>query len=377
MTDGDAQTVLMPWTWEEIQHEWLGGSQSPATPSIIVEAFNRVDAAFGRPWIEATRSLGGVTSQGSLTVLHVMGIARELAALDGIPGADKLIRKIGRHDRSASSEARAIDLLRAGSPTSQIELEPAISGSTRKPDCRIRLHDTDAWVCVEVTRPDTSVETQALRETLKRLSQPIETIKRSFALELFMRRPPTEGEIELLVEHVEDVAALDGYHTEELPNNLGRLFLNEHPPGQVVLDDHGEPYRPQLGAARVIASTEPGDEPHRHIAVRIAYTDERAGAFLRSEARQLPKDAPGLIMIETGEAVGALKRWEPVLAARFRPTQHTRVSAILLFRSGFIAEDPPRLHLEAKLIPNDFAKYKLPVWIADKLAGLSESADPG
>jgi hypothetical protein len=226
-------------------------------------------------------------------------------------------------------------------------------------------------VYVEVTRPETSVETQALHQTLGRLSQPVETIRRSFALELFLRRPPTEGEIELLAERVEAVAVLDGFHTEELANDLGRLFLNEHPPGQVVLDDHGEPYRPQLGAARVIASTGEGGEPHRHIAVRIAYTDDRAEAFLRSEARQLPKDAPGLIMIETGDAVGALKRWEPVLVGRFRPAQHTRVSAIVLFRSGMRADDPPRLYLEVKLVSNEFARYRLPAWIADKIVSLS------
>ena len=143
------------------------------------------------------------------------------------------------------------------------------------------------------------------------------------------------------------------------------------PPGQVVLDDHGEPYRPQLGAARVVASTGEGGEPHRHIAVRIAYTDDRAEAFLRSEARQLPKNAPGLIMIDTGDAVGALKRWEPVLVGRFRPAQHTRVSAVVLFRSGLLAEDPPRLHVEAKLVRNEFAKHQLSTWIADQIANAS------
>jgi len=60
VTGADAQTALMAWTWEEIEREWLGESQSPDTPSIIVDAFNRVDAAFGRPWIEASRSASGV-----------------------------------------------------------------------------------------------------------------------------------------------------------------------------------------------------------------------------------------------------------------------------------------------------------------------------
>jgi len=146
----------MAWTWEEIKREWLGESQPPDAPSIIVDAFSRVDAAFGGPWIEATRSTGGITSQGSLAVLHIMGIARDLAALDGIAGADRLIRKIGQRDRSAHSEALAIHLLRSGWPTSQIELEPAIIGSTRKPDFRIRHDEADTWLYVEVTRPDTT-----------------------------------------------------------------------------------------------------------------------------------------------------------------------------------------------------------------------------
>jgi hypothetical protein len=245
----------MVWTWEELEREWLGESQSPGTPSIIVDAFNRVNAAFGRPWIEATRSMGGVVLQGSLTVLHIVGIARDLAALDGIAIADRLIRKIGRRDPAASSETRAIHLLRSGQPTSQVELEPAITGSSRRPDFRIRRDEADAWLYVEVTRPETSIETQTIRETLKRLIQPVEAISRSFGLEFLLRRPPTDGEIELLAERVEDVAVLDGFHTEELPNDLGKLFLNKHPPGQVVLDDLGEPYRPRLAAARVVGST--------------------------------------------------------------------------------------------------------------------------
>ena len=89
----------------------------------------------------------------------------------------------------------------------------------------------------------------------------------------------------------------------------------------------------------------------------VPYTDGRAEAFLRTEARQLPRDAPGLTMIATGEAVGVLKRWEPVITSRLRPNQHTRVSAIALFETGILAEDPPRLRLEAKLVANSFAKY--------------------
>jgi hypothetical protein len=76
-------------------------------------------------------------------------------------------------------------------------------------------------------------------------------------------------------------------------------------------------------------------------------------------------------MIDAGDAVGALRRWEPVLVGRFRPAQHTRVSAVVLFRSGMRADDPPSLHLEAKLVANEFARCRLSTWIADKVASLS------
>ena len=50
------------------------------------------------------------------------------------------------------------------------------------------------------------------------------------------------------------------------------------------------------------------DEPRRHIAVRLAFTDQRADEFLRTEARQLPTDAPGLIMIQTSGAAGSWRK---------------------------------------------------------------------
>ncbi len=44
----------MPWTWEEIEAVWLGGGTA-YTPEAVVEAFNRVEATFGREWMEAGR----------------------------------------------------------------------------------------------------------------------------------------------------------------------------------------------------------------------------------------------------------------------------------------------------------------------------------
>lgn len=89
----------------------------------------------------------------------------------------------------------------------------------------------------------------------------------------------------------------------ELPCGLGAFYWNQQPPGAVVLDDHGEPYRPGLGAAQVAIIE---GKPHRHIFVRWPFTDLRAEDMLADEAKQLSTDTPGVVMIQVSGAVGAI-----------------------------------------------------------------------
>ena len=114
-----------------------------------------------------------------------------------------------------------------------------------------------------------------------------------------------------------------------------------------------------------------GPSGHRHLAVRIPYTDLRARNFLHTEAQQLPKDAPGLIMFNMSGAHGGWDAWEPIFQQALHPYQHTRVSGIVMFDSVIAtAEDGaswPRVR--AKLITNRNAVFKLPGWLAQNLPG--------
>jgi hypothetical protein len=56
----------------------------------------------------------------------------------------------------------------------------------------------------------------------------------------------------------------------------------------------------------------------------------RAKQFLESEAKQLPKDLPGLIVVQVSHALGAFKTWEPILQRRLQPNLHTRVTNVTL-----------------------------------------------
>jgi hypothetical protein len=165
---------------------------------------------------------------------------------------------------------------------------------------------------------------------------------------------------------VQQLCALDGPHSSDLPG-LAILTLNASEPGVVVPLDHpGEPDVPRLGAAKALFGP---DEPHRHIAVRMAYADDRAEDFLRKEARQLPTDEPGLIMVDLSQAPGGIVSWQPVLRRRFQPTIHTRVSAVCLFISGQeLTSEGDAVVPRTRVIANTHAKYPLPDWIGTALA---------
>ena len=110
----------------------------------------------------------------------------------------------------------------------------------------------------------------------------------------------------------------------------------------------------------------------RHISVRWPFTDDRAAKFIQLEAAQLPTDAPGLIMIQTANAVGAMHAWEPLIQRRFQPTINTRISAVCLYTSNQRATSSGTTWtLEAKLIINPHARFALPAWVADQLLRFS------
>jgi hypothetical protein len=358
--------MTLPWTWEEINSDWLLGSKLAASPEEIVSTFTRVEQAFGREWMESSRLHSGGRAQGTSPTLHIVTLGQRIACIDGVLGARELLERLRQRDESASAELTAVYLLRSSYPDTTAELGPTakIGERHRKPDFRV-MHGDDVWTYVEVTQPDVS-ETQKRAETvLNRLSGLVKSLKKSFALEVFLRREPTDSEIDSLAKLVPMLCLLDGVHSQDL-GGLGRLFLNHSLPGQVVLQDHeGEENAPRLGCVKAIYGP---DEPHRHISVRMAFADDRANDFLRKEAKQLPKDAPGLIMVRMAHAPGGFKAWEPLLQRRFQPSLHTRVSGVCLFQSwNQLTTNGEAWMPTTKLLLNPNSRFPLPEWVINSL----------
>jgi hypothetical protein len=381
----------MAWTIEEIEKGWLAGSRVAVPTEDVVEAFERCEHVLGRDWIDARR--GGEVCVGP--TLAVVRMGQRLASLDGVANAGSLVENLRRGDHSAGSELHALHLLRFG-PAVTAEMYPAarVGQSNRVPDIRARSPD-DTWVYVEVTQPEQSEAGQRAQSVLQAVVDLVEGIKQPFTLELFLRREPAEEEIDTIRAHIARFCAarvaagelpLEGlppesavlflrhcepgelaeFAREELPDDLGLLILTRGRPGEVLICQHpGEEYRPRFGSAKRVHGP---SELDRHLHVRMPFSDERAAQFVEGEAKQLPPDGPGLIMIDVSSAPGAFREWEPLIRRRFQPTINTRISGVCLFSSGvLVTPHGGTCPSQTRLLVNPYAKVSLPPWVTETI----------
>ncbi len=354
----------MAWIWEDIQREWLAGSRVAASPAETVAAFALVEELLGRQWVESRHEHGGVRVTGSHPVAAVISMGRRLQAVRHASGIDTLLERIRAGDYAAHAELTAAYLCVPSDAPVALEFgAPAQVGNReRVPDFRLRQED-EPWVYVEVTAPDISELQHHAQILLEHLATFLTDIPLGSAAEVMVRRDPTEEEVGTIVETLRSQLQVAGPSQRDLPG-LALLLVRHAEPGQIVVEDHGEPNIPRIGLARFELREGRG----RHLAVRYAFSDQRAEAFLTSEARQLPRDTPGLVMVDVSRATGAFDAWQPLLARRLRPRQHTRVSSITLFSSGMWGLPEGEAWVPwTWVLENRYATNSVPVWLTGRL----------
>ena len=203
--------------------EWLPTSK-------VVEVSERVEAAFGRDWIEQSRTLPSVVpkgaapqvtiDRGAYPVLTVVKMGA-LPPLEGIPGADALIGKLRRGERAAIAEATAIHLLRQHPSDSEVELETPVPIPGR-PDKRSDFAFAGTAIPGPTSRsaPPTRPPLNERVVQLSQLAAPIHSMSGSFALEPFFRNMPDNYEIEAILGRVRDLRGRPASIREELPEGL-------------------------------------------------------------------------------------------------------------------------------------------------------------
>lgn len=359
----------MLWTREKLEADWIGGPIHALGDRAVValSAFDSVERHLGAHWI-ATRHLQGA---GVGPTLGLILLGECLSAVETLHGFDVLVDKIRHGDVSALSEIEAVRMFQLIGNV-EIELAPdlPIGVVTKKPDFRVR-RPGERWTYVEVTRPDTSEAATAAQDLLKRL-QGVVRVRRQFSMELFLRREPNAVEESSLLATAIHLADLDCFETVDVP---GLALITKQPfTGPIIspLNHPGEDNKvPRFGAASGILGGD-GTEPQRLVSVRMPFTDDRADALLKREAKQLSKEEQGFIMMDMASTHTGMHGWGELLRRRLQPTVHTRVGGICLFvKATELGIDGPVLLFEYSTIDNPHAAQPLPPWILDDLRKLA------
>jgi hypothetical protein len=351
----------MDWSLHDVEKNLLGQKSSVValSPDVIVDSVNRVERLLGYEWI-----LDEMRATGISPAMTVIGMGLRLAALNGIPNSEGLLSNLRRRDQNAEAELTALYLIRSQDSYLEIELEPLVR--TRKPDFRVRRAGESVWTTVEVTEAMASNHEKHLLNVLNKILNPLKQKKSQFSLEVILRREPTEAEISSLTFELPLFCAQSGQQQAILRDDLGFLLLNH----TSIKEGKGIKIAglgPTIGIMMFVGGG-PDRGPHHKISVQIPFTDDRAEEILRTEARQLPKNEIGLVMINASGGAGSFDVWASLIGKRLRPDIHTRVSGVCLFEGSMVPNSYRYDWLiQTKLIVNKYARSQLPSWIQDRI----------
>lgn len=363
----------MPWTRERLEAEWIGSPIEALGDSAAsaLRAFDCVEKHLGAEWLTA-RHLHG---SGPGPTLDVVFLGECLASVDTLQGFEILLEKVRTGDVSALSEMEAVHMFRRMGDV-EIELAPELLVGTaiKKPDFRVR-RSGERWTYVEVTKPDTSDAAVAAQELLQRL-QGVARVRREFYMEIFLRREPTTTEEQAILTAATGLADSDAFETIDLPQLA--LITKQSFTGPVVtpINHPGEDNKtPRFGVATGVLGGD-GTEPQRLILVRMPFSEDRADAFLKREAKQLSKDEQGLIMMDMMGARSGMKTWGLLLRRRLQPDVHTRVGGICLFAKGLeLGRTSLQLLFDFTTVENPHATQPLPRWVLDEIRQMAAVDD--
>jgi hypothetical protein len=302
---------------------------------------------------------------GAGPTLSVVATGKALAVIEGRPGAPQLVERLKTGNRAAFAELRAIYLCCVGLDV-ELEIEPdlLVGQHARKPDFRVR-QEAVSWTYVEVAAPDISKLRQQAQAVMEELASILPAVPSNTAIDLFLRRDLCEAEVKSMksqMRHLATNGVAGDYDIE-----FAVISVNMSHPSKIEPREFGaEPYTPRLCLAKL--ESVGGQPANKRVSIRYPYSDERADEFLASEAKQLSRENPGLVMLDLSGTVAPFRTWRPLLLRRLQPNLHTRVSAVCLFHSGVeTTASGENVVTHMTLIENAHTLQKLPAWIISSL----------
>jgi hypothetical protein len=350
------------WLWADIKRDWLPVGALIATDQDICAAFERVERDLGEAWLTSRRP----SSPAPRVTWQVVRMGQMLMSLEGVMRAEALITKIRRGDLSAESELTALHFVRSILPGVEAEYEPAADGR-RKADLRVRLLG-EPWSYVEVTRPMTSAETDAIWQALQEVTDVLGASSSPPALKIFFRREPAARDANDLAARLRSASSRLPYQRIDTPA-LVAVFSDgpmDALPGAEIVDEEGQS---RLSITRT--DWDPRTKCAKQIVASFPFVDRRIIRIFKHKARQLPKGSPGMVVIDPHGLAGGPRTWAAILRPHLLPS--TRAGGAC-FPIDFVAIGPPGhpvdyaqgglgSNLVASLVTNPHARHPLPTWI--------------
>lgn len=354
----------MPWRWEDIERDWSAGSPIAYDRNEILQAFEIADRCLGEDWVRGQRVRGDVVVSGFAPILTVVSVGKQLQAVEGCIGADDLFGRIVMGNRAAFAELAGIYIARASGVEIEIGQDVRVGKRIRKPDFRMRFHGEE-WIYVEVTAPELSEFYVDVATTVERVKSNVFALPNDGSIEILFRRDPEPEEFAILAHEIGRAWGAGDCGIREF-RDLALLAVNLSPDGQQVIYSSGEkPPKSRISQATVQIGS---GRVTKRVITHIPYSDRRAEAFLTSEARQLPKEFSGLIMIDVTRTLGGLNDWIPLIQNRLQPNLHTRISGVCLFQPELrVVESGMEWFPNTCFVRNPHARMPLAAWANGRL----------
>ncbi len=332
----------MPFTIEEIQHTGLGQLSQQELKSAI-EAFNGFEQLFEKTWVD--NYFKGMQSR--YFVLDLIQAWNDWKQISDLPKANEIIPrwKSGLYEHGVKSELRILAYLRKSKL--DIELFPPVNN--RLADARIKL-PTKKWTYVEISRRHFSKTHIQAQFILTELSAAAAKVKVGRHGKIGIKREITKNQVAEIKKWLENLQAEPAYFKDIAVFHTTGIETGGADPGDLSTLFVKTPRR--FGTN---FKSDNGQIVHKGTAI-LHTEDVGAKEMLESEAKQLPKNESGIIVLDLTHVVDGVKEWEPLILNRFKPSINTRISGVIL-SSTFLTQNGPET--TGKFLKNPYAKIPI------------------
>jgi hypothetical protein len=332
----------MHYTRSEISELALGQLTSEKLIQ-AVDAFNGFAELFGKPWLD--KKFQGVRS--TALVMYVLSLWEDWSLVKGLTRSEKVQKRWrkGIDEEGVQAELRVVAYL--VSMHAEVDLFPQVSNRF----CDFRYRADSRWIYGEVSRRGISKVRRKRTEILHQLALAAARAVKGKHGKVAILRDLDDDEIRHIISWL-------GSFDDREEARLNDLVVFRAGSIDSTMDQD-ESLIQLVPKPRLFATylSRPNDHTFLKGTACICVSDQSAQEILKDEAAQLPRDHPGVVILDLSSVIGGHTEWSPLIQRRLQPTINTRISGVLLFQIALNSTGPTT---QGCFLINQYARNPLP-----------------